>query len=120
MSLFPYVFATGDVREWDEMRGDSCRYCEGIRDAADEYIRQGKRSVGGQILLSNVQAFREKENSYVVAVRLTQLPSHDVDASGSIVEENTATVEAKAEMRVVWVSDRWRVDAVDMTVLSEK
>ena len=120
MSLFPYVFATGDVTEWDDLRGESCEYCAGIRDIADGYIRDGKRSVGGQIVVSNVQGFQEKDNSYVVSVRLTQKPSYDVDSTGAVVDENAATVEAKAEMRIVWVSGGWRVDAVDMTVLSEK
>lgn len=119
LSLFPYMFASGDVAAWDEMRGDSCEYCAGIREIADEYLRDGKRSVGGQIVVSNAQGFHEAGDSYVVAVRLTQKPSHDVDSTGAVIDQNRSTVEASAEMRVVWASDRWRVDGVDMTVLRE-
>lgn len=119
LAIFPYTFASGDVSKWDEMRGADCTFCAGVRAQAQEYLDARKRTVGGQITFAHAQGFAEGDGSFVVAVRLTQSASFDVDPTGEVVDEPGFTVEAKAEMRVVWSDERWRVDAVDMTVLSK-
>ncbi len=118
MSLFAYVFATGDVTEWKRLSGEACDYCDGVIDAAAEYQDEGKRTSGGRIEITDVQAFDYMPGEFAVVVAVTQHPSQVINAEGERAGEAGVTT-ASAEMHLVWAHDQWRVETVDLTMLTE-
>ncbi len=116
MMLNPYIFSTGDLTAFKAMSGENCNYCDGIIDAAAEYKAAGKRTVGGQVLISDVQVFDYKPGEFDVALRITQEPIRAVDESGRTLEE-AGRATATAEIHMVWSNKGWHVNAVDLSTL---
>lgn len=119
LSLFPYIFATGDLTSWRTMSGSDCGWCSDIADVVDANLRVEKRQVGGAIEFVDVQAFHHREDQYSAVVLIKEGPSRFVDASGAVVEAVDYTLEARVEMLFSWTGDGWMMDGVEINVLGK-
>src|SRR5699024_3229524 len=49
MELYPYIYATGDLEEWDALSDDGCEFCRNSRELAFDLTADGGFSSGGAV-----------------------------------------------------------------------
>lgn len=117
VSLFPYVFATGDLESWESMSGTECEWCAAIAGIVRTEIAAGKRREGGRMDVADVQAFHDSGEKYVVVVRLLEQPSRVLGSDGTVVERTDFVQDAKLELALRWSGETWSVTSVGVDLL---
>ena len=49
MELYPYIYATGDLDEWDALSDEGCGFCRDVREEAVGLNEAGGYSTGGDV-----------------------------------------------------------------------
>jgi len=84
MELYPYIYATGDLEEWDALSDDGCEFCRNSRELAKDLTTDGGYASGGA-----VEIFAEdgggpyEEGVYAVELGVRFAASTFVYADGS-------------------------------------
>lgn len=112
VSLLPYVFATGDRKDWDGLATDNCDWCADVSEFVREEQAAGKHRVGGRMDVVDVQGFDNSGGKYLAVVRVREQPSRVVDANGDVVEKYESAQGAKMQVGLLWTGDGWAVDGV--------
>ncbi|WP_146841519.1 DUF6318 family protein [Cellulomonas composti] len=120
LSLFPYVFATGDLQAWKSLSGASCKYCANVVSMVDEMFADGNHSVGGEFEFASVEGDDYKEGEFAVLLRFRESPSQTVSSTGVVVEDFPDTKLESAEVHVVWDGSGWAVDGVVVDLLDRQ
>ena len=68
LELYPYVYATGDLTEWDAMSDPECKFCESVRRNAEELHAGGGYGVGPNVLIEKTDALPPREGNRYFAV----------------------------------------------------
>jgi len=113
MSLFPYMYATGDTSEWERLSGASCGYCSGTLDDLNEKIAVGRHAEGGHFEFEGRGASTFDGREFFAWVVFVQHPSRAVDGSGDLVEDFPDTSRVRAQVTLTWDGSGWSVDGVD-------
>lgn len=111
MAQIPYAASTGDLKTWDRMSGESCKYCANIRRTIEEIHDAGQRSVGGALDLGYAIAGRHGDR-WLVAIDYVEHPSKTLNSDGSVAEEFLNTGIYRAHLEVTQRSGRWIVVGV--------
>ena len=117
ISLFPYVFSTGDLANWEALSGSDCEWCADIADIVKSDFDAGKRREGGRMDFVDVQAFHDRGQDYVAVVRLREQPSRVLASDGSVVSTTDHVQDAKLELGLRWTGDAWSVLRVGVDLL---
>ncbi|UFU04995.1 DUF6318 family protein [Ruania halotolerans] len=48
VELYPYVYSSGDVTEWDALSDEGCEFCSNVRSSVSELHDSGGYSLGGE------------------------------------------------------------------------
>ena len=111
VSLLPYVLATGDRKDLEELATPDCDWCAAVSEFAEDEQSAGKHRVGGRIEVLDVQGFKNGDGKYLAVVRAREHPSKVVDARGNVVEEYETAQDAKMQVGLR-ADGRWAVDGV--------
>jgi len=114
ISLYPYVYATGDLAEWDQLSAGGCAFCDSTRAGATR-VSQGKGRVeGGEITITDAVGTEiEAEHWYSAKVTATEAPSSEVDMNGIALSASEGG-RYLFTVALTFVDGRWTVDAVDV------
>lgn len=117
ISLFPYIFATGDLESWESISGEDCEWCADIAQIVRTDVGAGKRREGGRMDFVDVQAFHDAGDRYYAVVRLKEQPSRVLAADSTVVERTDFVQDAKLEVGLRWTGDAWSVFSVGVDLL---
>ncbi|GEK16471.1 DUF6318 family protein [Cellulomonas persica] len=113
MSLFPYMYATGDTSEWERLSGKNCGYCAGTLADLREKVAAGRHAVGGNFEFEASGSSTFDGDEYFAWVVFIQHPSRALDESGELVEGFPETSRVRAQVSLIWDGAGWTVDGVD-------
>jgi len=110
MRLYGYIFATGDLEEWQSMSHSECRFCAGAAERVEELFADGGYATGGEFEVQDVetQVSDDAESAILVALTGIEAPSREYSRDGVEVralEGGGATYTFALERE----SDRWIV-----------
>ncbi|UJP40328.1 DUF6318 family protein [Cellulomonas palmilytica] len=120
LSLFPYVFATGDITAWDELSGEDCGYCDDITELAAADQAKGHHEVGGHLEFTFASALDFEDGTFYATVAFDEHPSRTVDGKGDVVEDFPGIKVTQAEVSLEWRDGRWLIQGVDPTLVEKK
>lgn len=114
ISLYPYMFATGDFTAWDAMSADDCRYCSTARAGVEDQMARGVSGEGSEISVSSATGIElAPGDTYAADLEVTQGPSFEVTPDG--VRHPDGDGGAFKLHIALWWRDGWLVRAVDAT-----
>ena len=116
ISLYPYVYATGDLSAWKAMSDPACGYCSGVSLAVESMHAMGSHIRGGDIEVTATRSFPPSASTgiYPVDLELAEGPSSEVDAGGDELKE-MAGGKTLAQLDVAWAATGWSIHAVKTT-----
>ncbi|QDB80004.1 hypothetical protein FE251_11900 [Georgenia wutianyii] len=84
LALYPYVYATGDLEEWQAMSHPECQFCAAVADDVSELHSSGGYGVGGEIVVAEMGALPPdgEYTHFRVGVRGTESASSSFSADG--------------------------------------
>ena len=115
LELYPYVYATGDLSDWNLLSHPECVYCADTRQGVEAMMTAGHHSLGGLSLLTNTTSTQVSDRMWTVHTSLSQAPSQTVTASGQVIEDFPERVEYEMEV-VVTHETNWLVRGVSFEV----
>lgn len=88
LALYPYVFATGDLEEWEAMSHPECRFCAVVSEQVSELHSNDGYGVGGVISIAEIGALPPDAefSHYRIGVRGMEAPSSSYSAEGTQLE----------------------------------
>ena len=116
ISLYPYVYATGDLAAWKAMSDPACGYCSGVSLAVESMHTTGSHIRGGEITVTATRSFPPNASTgvYPVDLELAEGPSIEVNAVGGELNE-MAGGNTLAQLDVAWAATGWSIHAVKTT-----
>ncbi|UJP41470.1 hypothetical protein F1D97_08700 [Cellulomonas palmilytica] len=113
MSLFPYMYATGNSSEWERLAGESCGYCSGALTDLSAKVSVGRHAEGGQFEFEARGSSTFDDKEFFAWVVFVQHPSRALDGSGTVVEDFPDTTRVRAQVTLAWDGSTWSVIGVD-------
>ncbi|ADG76185.1 hypothetical protein Cfla_3306 [Cellulomonas flavigena DSM 20109] len=112
--LYPHIYRTGDLTEWDVLSSPDCTFCNNMRSKITEMLAAEERVEAGAMSASNTATTEQREGTwYLVSTRLSQEDSTRIDSSGTPVSTTPGgTVDALIALS--W-DGGWHVDEVELT-----
>lgn len=111
--LFPYVFATGDLSEWDALSHLECIYCASVRSGVEEFRAAAHHSEGGLVTVAEATSTETAAGQvWMVTFTMTEQPSVTVDADNTVIEAFPDTKTYDSAVVVVYQGGRWQVREV--------
>ena len=89
MELYQYVYATGDVAEWEDASLERCEFCRSNSEHVMELFEAGGRAEGGEFDVVEVVAGEPNETYeyFRVAVLGDEAPSVEYSRAGDMLDE---------------------------------
>ena len=107
--LYPYVYASGDLSQWEILSDDGCGFCSNVYDRTQELHGQGGFSVGGAVEISSSDGGGPYDDDvYTVELAVA------IAASEFVYPDGTRTPYAAIEdptflLTMRWENGAWRV-----------
>lgn len=115
LSLYPYVYNTGDLTAWKALSHPECIFCASVKDGVEETAALQHRYEG--TALSVVSATGTEVDPgvfFAVEVRATQVPGTEVDADGTVIAAPApGEQDLDISMVVLHEAGSWIVRAVE-------
>lgn len=112
ISLYPYVYATGDLAEWDALADPSCEFCTMVSDEVEDLHSRGHSVVSPLVVVSSSGIELEAQRWYSAEVVVEIAESSEFDRQGQIVKTDGAGAY-RTTYSLTWAGG-WRVDAVGL------
>ncbi|MFS0701529.1 DUF6318 family protein [Cellulomonas sp. 179-A 4D5 NHS] len=108
LSLYPYVYNTGDLTAWKALSHPECVFCASVVSGVGEMQAAGRHQEGTDTTVSNTHA-QEVEPGVLYAIELTVLqgPAVELDRNGTVVEEDLSTTESVVHVAVQRAGSAW-------------
>ncbi|MFI2753940.1 DUF6318 family protein [Cellulomonas sp. P22] len=119
VSLFPYVYSTGELAEWNALSHPECEYCSSVRDDVTEMHVAGESQRGPEVAVTSTQGVQIDPWWYSVKLDLKQGPWVIVDSAGATIREDVATTTLHMELAVIPHWDTWLVRAVQVELTDD-
>jgi len=109
LQLYPYVFATGDLAEWDAISHPECVYCASVRSGVEEMHAAGQRMEGGHSDLDEVVTTQVSDAMWQVDAVLIERESRTIDASDTVIATAAGPKAYDSTVVLVHENGRWLV-----------
>ncbi|GIG41928.1 hypothetical protein Cph01nite_36900 [Cellulomonas phragmiteti] len=110
ISLYAYIYATGDTSTWRQMSAETCTFCLDAAGDAEATIASGKTG-GTPVEVTSAEGIELTPGEwYKAGLRVIQPPTIEVDASGN----GTQTSDGGTydfDFAMTWNGD-WVIDSV--------
>lgn len=121
LSLYPYVYATGDLSVWTELSHPECVFCTSVIDNVGELVSADQLAQGGMATILEVEVAEvDPGRWFSVQVQLEQAPSRTVGRDGTLVEDFPDTVRYQMGVAVIRDDMGWRIRAVEVNRESDE
>ena len=110
MSLYPYVYATGDLSDWQAMSDPECGFCNSVINNVTELHSSGGWSDPWQqeVVAERYGVSDEDPNVWAVAFHYSHPESLDHDGSGGTSTIDAEDVTFALQMR--WTGQTWVIE----------
>jgi len=112
VQLYPYIYATGDLNEWNALSDDGCEFCNSAQKRAGSIHTAGGYTVGGEVEIDEINGGGPyEENAYIVEFDLRFAPTE-------LVEKDSTRTKYDADDRpdftvsLAWREGAWMVTGV--------
>lgn len=120
LSLYPYVYNTGDLTAWKALSHPECVFCASVMTNVDEMHSKGNHQVGPTVTV-DAAVGREVDPGVFFAVDIdtTQGPSKELDPRGEVIDEMLDSTKIHVSIAVVREGGSWIIRGSEATVASE-
>lgn len=87
LQLYPYVYATNDLAEWQALSHPDCGFCGSVITNVQEQIAAGTVNRGSLITIEDLYGVELTPGRYGVNAVITEAPSVEVAMDGQVVSE---------------------------------
>jgi hypothetical protein len=116
LSLYPYVYNTGDLTQWKAMSHPECIFCASVVTGVEEMHAKGNHQEGLDVTITSAVGTEVDPGVFFdVTLEVTQGPGAEVDPLGSAVGEPTPQKRFTIAVVVLRESDLWVIRAVEPT-----
>ncbi|MBB2924921.1 DUF6318 family protein [Cellulomonas cellasea] len=118
LSLYPYVYNTGDLTAWKALSHPECVFCASVVTNVEAMHAKGNHQEGTDTTVSSARAQEIEPGAlYAVDMTVSQGPAVELDRNGAVVEEDPSTTESVMHVAVqragsVWVIRECEVESV--------
>ncbi|GAA3807476.1 DUF6318 family protein [Cellulomonas soli] len=120
LALVPYAQNTGDLADALLLSHADCVFCSGFIGAVEEANTSGGHSEGGAITISDTSGTEiDLGRWFSVHLRLTQQPSRDLSADGSVIADFPETKTYETDLAVIFESGGWSIREVSLEQVPE-
>jgi len=110
ISLYAYIYATGDTSTWRQMSAATCAFCLDAAADAEAITASGRRG-GTPVEITSAEGIELKPGEWFTAgLRVIQPPTIEVDASGNETQTSDGGTY-DFDFAMTWSGD-WIVDSV--------
>ncbi|MGW6130418.1 DUF6318 family protein [Cellulomonas sp. NPDC055163] len=110
LSLYPYVYNTGDLTAWKALSHPECVFCASVMTGVEEMHSTGNHQDGTETTVSDARAQEiEPGVLYAVDLSLLQGPAVELDKDGAVVEEDPSTTESVVHVAVQRAGGAWLI-----------
>lgn len=92
LSLYPYVYQTGDLSEWNAMSLPSCEFCRSVADTVTKMVARGEHLEGGDVTIEGAPNLVNDQVGGLVDVAITARQA----ATTTVSEDGTRTPRTEA------------------------
>jgi hypothetical protein len=115
LSLYPYVYNTGDLTQWKAMSHPECIFCASVVTDAEEMFAKAIHQEGSGITVSGSTATEITPGEfYQVDVTATQQPWREIDVVGVLVAEGPTAEDFVAHLAIVRDGETWLVREAEL------
>lgn len=114
LSLYPYVYATGDLAPLQSMIDPECVFCADVVADVTADVAAGLTTVGGTVTVEATRSTQISEEFYSIDLTVETDPSQAIDGTGGVVESFEAG-SGTAVLVVLGAPGRWIIRAVALT-----
>ena len=113
LELYPYVYATGDLTEWQALSHPECIFCASVISNVEEMVAAGEHWEGGLATLAPPRTTAVSSDFFSVTIEAEEAPARRVGADGATAEESTG---GRSLMTVIVINEggTWRVRGCDV------
>ncbi|WP_456826786.1 DUF6318 family protein [Cellulomonas sp. P5_E12] len=110
LGLYPYIYATGDLNDWNALSHPECVFCSSATTNAQAMAGRGEHSQGGAFELVDRSVLEVNPGAwYTVKIDLIQDPSATLNGTGDVVKSFPDTKRIHVDLAVVWNNGSWAV-----------
>ncbi|KQY46568.1 hypothetical protein ASD18_03820 [Cellulomonas sp. Root137] len=114
VELYPYLFATGDVTQWEQLSAPDCVFCHDVIEDADALVAQGQRREGGTVSVGYaVGAEIGEASSYSVDLTMDEAPARVIDSDGTEVDAWSVAQSYRTGVVLLHDGAAWSIRAVE-------
>ena len=113
VSLYPYVYATGDLTEWDAMSEDGCVFCGSVHDNVTELHESGGWADPWSQTVTADSYGNDPDNDarFVVPIKVESVPGLVHTGADSRTPTSSATTRTESiKVQLIWTDDSWIVE----------
>jgi hypothetical protein len=112
LSLYQYIYATGDLTEWTALSAPSCEFCTKVSAEVTEIHSRGAHVISPMRVTSTEGVELDAARWYTAHVGLSFDESQEVASDGSTVLKDPAG-DYSMTLAMTW-ADGWIIDAVGL------
>lgn len=115
LSLYAYSYNVLDAQELAAISSSSCKFCSSVVDNVSEAKSLGRSVRAPAVeIVDLVAAPGDPNDGLVVNALVSQGSVVTVGSDGQEIGRSAAIVKARLDAKVVWKTDRWQVQAVQI------
>ena len=113
LELYPYVYATGDLEEWESLSHPECKFCASVAEDVVQAASSGHTSRGGMFSIELARAVKVSDDLYSVDFEVVQGASETFDVEGKRVGESGEST-GLVNVLLIPEASAWAVRGVEL------
>ena len=114
ISLYPYVYNTGDLTEWKALSHPECEFCSSVNENVQKLQQEGHHLSGGGVqIVRSTGAEIDIGKWFSAELLVEQAPGVNVDANDNPVSEQIAGTSYKITYTIIREEHRWLIREVE-------
>ncbi|HEX5331943.1 MAG TPA: DUF6318 family protein [Cellulomonas sp.] len=120
LSLYPYVYNTGDLSDWKALAHPECVFCASVVANVEKMHALGHHQVGADMAVTSAVGVEVTAGSWFsVDIDAVQAPWVELESAGGVVDHKSSEVPFVIHLIVVRDGETWSVRAGEVDVASE-
>jgi hypothetical protein len=120
LSLYPYVYNTGDLTDWKALTHPDCVFCASVVANVEKMHALGHHQVGADMAVTSAVGVEVTAGSWFsVDIDAVQAPWVELESTGGVVDQKSSEVTFVIHVIVVREGDTWSIRAGEVDVAGE-
>jgi len=120
LSLYPYVYNTGDLTDWKALTHPDCTFCASVVANVEKMHSLGHHQDGADMAVASADGVEVTAGSWFsINIDAVQAPWVELESSGTVIEQKTSEVTFVIHVVVVRQGENWLIRAGEVEVSGE-